>query len=70
MQIGELYYCNLRGSQRSFWAGKVFLYVGPRPLHRDDGVIVNNHIIHMDGGEVIVDGGILKHFRKLEKSLD
>jgi len=63
MQVGELYCCTLYNDR---WLDKVFLYLGESIIHRNDGITITNHKIHIDGRQCLVDATMLKHFKKLD----
>ena len=46
---------------------KLATYLGPDFIHRDDGVTITNHKIHLDGCVRLVDRTMLQYFKKVER---
>jgi hypothetical protein len=41
------------------WCNRTCVYLGPSIIDRDDGVRIINHLLLVDGKEMLVDKGIL-----------
>jgi len=67
MKVGNLYTCTYRGNRPLQWENDIILYLGERPVHRNDGVTIINHLIHTQSqGAVVVDESMLPYFEELE----
>ena len=62
MQVGDLVQFDYINGHTRDINRKVGMYMGERPLKRDDGMIINNFAVHMLGktSETICDGGLKK----------
>ena len=68
MVVGKLYKFTNWGHQRSGLHGQHAVYLGEAFIHRDDGVIVENHKILKVGADApsIIDRGMLKFMVEVE----
>ena len=68
MIIGRLYRFEGFGYKRSGLEGQLAVYLGEDFIHRDDGVIIENHRILKVGASSasIIDRGLLKHMAEVE----
>ena len=68
MQVGKLYRFEGFGYKRSGLEGQLAVYLGKDFIHRDDGVIIENHRILKVGATnaSIIDRGLLKHMAEVE----
>ena len=62
MQAGDLVQFDYVNGSRFVFNRKVGMYLGERPLKRDDGKIINNFAVHILGEseELLCDGGLKK----------
>ena len=67
MQVGKLYRFEGFGYKRSGLDGQLAVYLGKAFLHRDDGVIIENHKVLKVGhsAPTIIDRGLLKHMAEV-----
>ena len=70
MKVGDLVRFE-GGTVPMRWYGKVAVYLGEDFIHRDDGVIVENHKVLVQGETApsIIDRGCLKWLRKLPPNI-
>tara|TARA_Y100000590_G_scaffold391370_1_gene467905 strand:- start:115 stop:324 length:210 start_codon:yes stop_codon:yes gene_type:complete len=68
MKVGKLYRFEGFGYKRSGLEGQLAVYLGEDFIHRDDGVIIENHRILKVGASSasIIDRGLLKHMAEVE----
>lgn len=68
MEVGKLYKFTKWGAQRSGLQGQHAVYLGEDFIHRDDGVVVENHKILKVGQATptTIDRGLLKFMVEVE----
>jgi len=69
MQVGDLFqFCYVNGHTRDI-NGKSGIFLGERPLKRNDGVIIRNFAIHLFGeaNERLCDVGLKRWMKPLEE---
>ncbi len=67
MQVGKMYKFEGWGLARSGLEGTIAVYLGEDFIHRDDGVIVENHRILKVGAprSTLIDRGLLKYMTEV-----
>ena len=65
MKVGDLVKFDRINGHTPRLNNKTALYLGEDFIHRDDGVVVENHkvLIVGDTSTIIIDRGLLKHMR-------
>ena len=68
MKVGKMYKFEGWGLSRSGLDGTLAIYLGEDFIHRDDGLIIENHRILKVGATnaSIIDRGLLKHMAEVE----
>ena len=69
MKVGELYKFGFVYNGCSL-NRKLVVYLGPDPIHRPDGIIVENHrvLVAGDSEPSLIDRGLLKAMRLADES--
>jgi len=70
MKVGDLVKFDRINGHTTRLNNKAALYLGEDFIHRDDGVVVENHkvLIVGDTSPIIIDRGLLKHMRVVNES--
>jgi hypothetical protein len=68
VQVGKLYKFEGWGLERSGLDGTLAVYLGEDFIHRDDGLIIENHRILKVGApaSTLIDRGLLKYMTEVE----
>jgi len=67
VQVGKLYKFEGWGLERSGLDGTLAVYLGEDFIHRDDGLIIENHRILKVGApaSTLIDRGLLKYMKEV-----
>jgi len=70
MKVGDLVKFDRINGHTTHLNNKAALYLGEDFIHRDDGVVVENHkvLIVGDTSPIIIDRGLLKHMRVVNET--
>ena len=70
MQVGDLVKFDRINGHTTHINNKTALYMGEAFIHRDDGVVVENHKVLIVGerSPTIIDRGLLKYMRVIDAS--
>ena len=68
MQVGDLVQFDYVNGHTSEVNNKVGLYLGPKPLKREDGKIINNFMVQLLGEATprLCDGSMMRWLRVVE----
>ena len=69
VKVGDLVKFDYINGRTSYLNNKLAIYLGDRPIHRSDGVVVNNFMVHIVGEDVpsVCDGSMKRWLRKYEE---
>tara|TARA_Y100001951_G_C11077793_1_gene149636 strand:+ start:196 stop:411 length:216 start_codon:yes stop_codon:yes gene_type:complete len=69
MKVGDLVKFGRINGHTTHLNNKTALYMGEAFIHRNDGVVVENHkvLIVGDTSPIIIDRGLLKHMRVINE---
>ena len=69
MQVGDLVKFDYVNGHTRHTNNKLALYLGDCPLHRPDGVVINNFMVHIIGEDVptVCDGSMKRWLREVQE---